>query len=100
MAQSIGTRARPGVAKWVMALAMAGLAGLAAPACAATATGSFQVRALVVAACAVPAAPLRPIALGTMPCLPAPTLSSILPPAPRLLLQQDAHGAPVLVMEF
>jgi spore coat protein U-like protein len=92
--------ARQGIVAAIMAVAC--LAG-GAPAAAATASGSFQVRATVVSACRVATDLPRQLPnLGAHhPCLPAPEVSRHAPPPPRVLPPKEgAAGAPVLTVEF
>ena len=92
--------ARQGIVATVLAVAC--LAG-GAPAAAATSSGSFQVRAMVVSACRLPADLPRQLPdLGAhYHCLPAPEVSRYAPPPPRLLPPKEgAAGTPVLTVEF
>jgi len=71
------------------------------PAQAATQQDSFQVRAFVVASCALPAFSHLPQGFTGFSCLHAPSLSAILPQPPRMILDRDgAAGGPLLTVEF
>lgn len=79
------------------------LSALAAPAHAVTHQASFQVRALVTASCALPAIPVG-LAANREPlkiaCARAPSLSAIVAPPPRTIMDTTESGDTLMVLEF